>query len=127
MITKVPRTSCQQSRFQLKILQCALVITGCIASSPSYSLARGMKMSCSDTHSQYIQNGIKYERPADAKYILQVDGDILLEEFEGFANIYKSKVVWRDDGYIVAVQHDQIGGSGISTVSLALRNRAQCW
>ena len=78
-------------------------------------------MSCSDTHSQYIQNGIKYERPADAKYILQVDGDILLEEFEGFANIYKSKVVWRDDGYIVAVQHNQIGGSGISTVSLAFK------
>ena len=89
---------------------------------PSTADAQSTKMSCRDTHSLYVQNGVKKSRPADAKYFVQVDGDVVREKFEGFPNIYKSKVVWRDDGYIVATQHDDIGGSGITTMSIAFEN-----
>ena len=86
---------------------------------PSTADAQGTKFSCRDTHSLFVQNGVKESRPAGAKFFLQVDGDVVLEKFEGFPNIYTSKVVWRDDGYIVANQHDIIGGSGITTTSIA--------
>ena len=86
---------------------------------PSTADAQSMKMSCRDTHSLYVQNGVKKSRPADAKYLVQVDGDVIRKQYEGFPNIYTTKIVWRDDGYIVATQHDDIGGSGITTTSIA--------
>ena len=89
---------------------------------PSTADAQSTKMSCRDTHSLYVQNGVKKSRPADAKYFLQVDGDVVLEKFEGFPNIFVNKVVWRDDGYIVATQYDDIGGSGITTISIAFED-----
>ena len=85
---------------------------------PSTADAQTTKMSCRDTHSLYVRNGVKKSRSANAKYFLQIDGDVIRKKYEGFPNIYTSKIVWRDDGYIVATQHDVIGGSGITTDSI---------
>ena len=89
---------------------------------PFTASAQGTKLSCRDTHSLFVKDGVKESRQADAKFFLQVDGDVVLEKFEGFPNIYTSKVVWRDDGYIVANQYDVIGGSGITTTSIAFED-----
>ena len=89
---------------------------------PRTAEAQSTKMSCRDTHSLFVQNGVKKSSPANAKYFVQVDGDVIREKFEGFPNIYTSKVVWRDDGYIVATQYDDIGGSGITTMSIAFED-----
>jgi len=124
MITQIASDSFQQSQFPLIIFRYLLVFTGCITSLSSYSLAKDMKILCEDTHSLFVQNGVKKSRPAEAKYFVQVDGDLVLEKYEGFPNIYASKVVWRKDGYIVAVQRDKIGGSGITTMSIAIKGSA---
>ena len=84
--------------------------------------AQSTKMSCRDTHSLFIQDGVKKSRPADAKYFVQVDGDVIRKQYEGFPHIYTSKIVWRDDGYTVATQRDDIGGSGITTTSIAFED-----
>jgi len=124
MIAQIARGGLQQSQFRLIMLRYVVIFTSCIASLSSYSLAQDMKILCDDTHSLYVQNGVKKSRSADAKYLVQVNGDLVLVKFEGFSNIYTNKVVWKTDGYIVAAQRDKIGGSGITTMSIAIKGSA---
>ena len=89
---------------------------------PSTADAQSTKMSCRDTHSLYVQNGVKKSRSADAKYFVQVDGDVVRKKYEGYPHVYTDKVLWRDAGYIVSTNHDVIGGSGITTMSIAFED-----
>lgn len=100
----------------------AACIPACIALFPSYALAQSIRMSCIDTHSLYVQNGLKEIRAADAKYFLQIDGSLITAKYEGFPNIYTDNVIWRDDNYAVSMQYDKIGGSGITVKAIAFND-----